>query len=293
MRLGAATITVTSTDDGVAAATDVTVEGTTLSITAGGGQANAVPEEKSGPGQQQSSATDSTASTTPSPKGINAGVSFTQDSGTVTINAADEGAQAAFVNVSGGALRIASGDDGINTSNGDHTIGGYGEVDSESNDGSVLTISGGEVQVSNANSDGLDSNGSAHVTGGTVLVSGSAGSMDGAVDANGDTTFIGGSVSTAIATGDTVTVTDSSGTARTATAAFSASSFTVLGLTEGTTYTVSTTSGGSTSLAAAALSTGGGPGGGQGGMPGPGGAPGGPGDGQAPGNAPAAPGSGS
>ena len=105
--LGKASITLTSTDDAISATTDVTVKDTTLTITAGGGQANATVEEQAPPGQE------STAdSSTPSPKGINAGVSYTQDSGKVTVNAADEGLQAPFVNVAGGELSIAAGDDG-------------------------------------------------------------------------------------------------------------------------------------------------------------------------------------
>ena len=132
--LGGASITISAGDDGVSATTDVTVAGTTLTITAGGGTANAVAEEQGGPGQQ--AAEDTSAS----PKGVNAAVSYTQDSGTVTIDAADEGIQAVFINVGGGTLNIASGDDGINASNGDLTVAGYGEVDSEADDGSVLTV---------------------------------------------------------------------------------------------------------------------------------------------------------
>ena len=96
-------------------------------------------------------------------------MSYTQDSGTVTIDAADEGIQAVFINVGGGTLNIASGDDGINASNGDLTVAGYGEVDSEADDGSVLTISGGTVQISHTYSDGIDSNGSAATTGGLEI----------------------------------------------------------------------------------------------------------------------------
>ena len=185
--LGKASVTLTSTDDAISATTDVTVKDTTLTITAGGGQANATVEEQAPPGQE------STAdSSTPSPKGINAGVSYTQDSGTVTVNAADEGLQAPFINVAGGELSIAAGDDGINASNGDHVIEGHENADSESDDGSVLTISGGEVEGSYASSDGIDSNGSAYVKGGIVVVSGQAGAMDGSVDANGESQLVGG-----------------------------------------------------------------------------------------------------
>lgn len=317
--LGGAAVSVTAGDDGVAATTDVTVEGTDLTIAAGGGQANATVQAQPGPGQTgadqgatgqgqappdqagsgqagsgqggasgQSPADSASSSddTTAKPKGIDAGVSYTQDSGTVRIDAADEGVQAAFVNVGGGVLTVDSGDDAINASNGDHTIEGYESADSESDDGSVLTISGGQVQLDYAGSDGIDSNGSAFVTGGQVLIGGQAGAMDGAVDANGESTLVGVTGSPGVAEGDTVTVTSADGTSRQLASTVSADYTTVLGLTEGTQYTVSTTSGGSATNTASALSSGVG---GAGGGPGPGG-PGGAGqapDGQGgPGQAP-------
>ena len=276
--LGKASVTLTSSDDAITATTDVTVKDTTLTITAGGGQANATVEEQAAPGQE------STAdSTTPSPKGINAGVSYTQDSGSVTVNAADEGLQAPFINVAGGELSIAAGDDGINASNGDHVIEGHENADTESDDGSVLTISGGEVEVSYASSDGIDSNGSAYVKGGIVVVSGQAGEMDGAVDANGETQLVGVTGSPSVSAGDTLTVTDSSGSqVASVKVDFTATAITVLGLTEGQQYTVATSSGGSATGTASALSAGmGGPmGGGAGGQGGPGGQGGQPGGGQ-------------
>ena len=278
--LGKASITLTSTDDAISATTDVTVQDTTLTITAGGGQANATVEEQAPPGQE------STAdSSTPSPKGINAGVSYTQDSGKVTVNAADEGLQAPFINVSGGELSIAAGDDGINASNGGHVIEGHENADSESDDGSVLTISGGEVEVSYASSDGIDSNGSAYVKGGIVVVSGQAGAMDGSVDAKGESQLVGVTGSPSVSAGDTLTVTDASGSqVASLKIDFTAEEITVLGLTEGQQYTVATSSGGSATGTASALSAGtGGPmGGGAGGQGGQGGQPG-DGQGQQPG----------
>ena len=265
--LGKASVTLTSSDDAIAATTDVTVKDTTLTITAGGGQANATVEEQAPPGQESTA-----ESTTPSPKGINAGVSYTQDSGTVTVNAADEGLQAPFINVAGGELSIAAGDDGINASNGDHVIEGHENADSESDDGSVLTISGGEVEVSYASSDGIDSNGSAYVKGGIVVVSGQAGAMDGAVDANGESQLVGVTGSPSVSAGDTLTVKDSSGSqVASVKVDFTAEAITVLGLTEGQQYTVATSSGGSATGTASALSAGMGGqmgGGGQGGQPG-------------------------
>ena len=209
---------------------------------------------------------------------MNAGVTYVQSSGTVTVDAADEGVQGAFVTVTGGTLSITSGDDGINASNGDYTIEGYENADSESDDGSVLTVSGGTVQIDFAASDGVDSNGSAYVTGGQVLVVGAAGAMDGSVDANGDSQLVGVSGSLSVAAGDTITVTGTDGTSWSVTSVVSDSSLTVLGLTDGVSYTVTTSSGGSFTATASALGagTGGAMGGRPGGAPGDqGGAPGG------------------
>jgi hypothetical protein avisC_06003 len=128
-----------------------------------------------------------------------------------------------------------------------------------------------------------------------VVVSGQAGEMDGAVDANGETQLVGVTGSPSVSAGDTLTVTDSSGSqVASVKVDFTAAAITVLGLTEGQQYTVATSSGGSATGTASALSAGmGGPmGGGQGGQGGPGeqgGQPGGdpgqpPSGGQQPGN---------
>ncbi|MDU0349370.1 carbohydrate-binding domain-containing protein, partial [Actinomyces sp. MRS3W] len=309
--LGAADITITSGDDGVSATTDVTIDGTTLTVTAGGGQANATAEEGGmggmPGGQADAQAAETTADATDStdtedesnvddaakPKGINAGVSYTQDSGTVTLDTADEGLQAAFINVGGGTLTITSGDDGINATNGDYTIEGYETADSEADDGSVLTVSGGQVQVSFTYSDGIDSNGSAYVTGGQVVVSGEAGTVDGAVDVNGESQLIGVTGSPSVSAGDTITVTSADGDSWEMTSVFTSQYLTVLGLSEGVEYTVATTSGGSATGTASALSSGMGMGGnpGQGGQAPSGDMPtdGGMGPGQAPSGADQAP----
>jgi len=232
------------------------VDGTTLSIIAGGGQSNASTVQSQPGWQADPDDTEDESSTDDSvkPKGVNAGVAYSQDSGTVAVDAADEGLQGAFVTVSGGTLTIASGDDGINATNGDYTIEGYENADSESDDGAYLTITGGSVQIDYANSDGIDSNGSASVTGGQVVVAGSAGSMDGAVDVNGESDVVGVTGLPSVAVGDTITVTSSDGTSWTLTSTISSDYVTVLGLTEGTEYTVATTSGGSATGTASALS---------------------------------------
>lgn len=295
--LGEASITITSGDDSLSATTDVTVNGTTLNITAGGGQANATVQEGPGgapggggapagmggqppsggmgqptsggapgdqssngqtaaAGQAASSSSDSTADTsedtTEKPKGINAGVAFAMDAGTVTIDAADEGLQAAFISINGGELDIASGDDGINASDGDYTIEGYENAGTEDDNGANLSVTGGVVQIDYAGSDGIDSNGTAQLTGGIVMVNGTANGPDGAVDVNGESTIYGITGNLSVSKGETVTV--SGGTSSSFAASFDATSVTLVGLTEGTDYTVTSTSGSSISGTATAQS---------------------------------------
>jgi len=116
------------------------------------------------------------------------------------------------------------------------------------------------------------------------VVAGEAGAMDGSVDANGESQLVGVTGSPSVSAGDTLTVTDASGSqVASLKVDFTAEAITVLGLTEGQQYTVATSSGGSATGTASALSAGmGGPmGGGAGGQGGQGGQPG---DGQKSGN---------
>ena len=61
------------------------------------------------------------------------------------------------------------------------------------NDGSLLTISGGELTV-NAGGDGLDSNGTIVISGGTTTVAGPTSNGNGSLDSNGGITYTGGTL---------------------------------------------------------------------------------------------------
>ncbi|MEQ6902494.1 carbohydrate-binding domain-containing protein [Nocardioides sp. YIM 152588] len=71
--------------------------------------------------------------------------------------------------------------------------GGPGGMGGESDTGGVLTISGGDITVT-ADGDGLDSNGSLAITGGTLVVNGPESSGNGAIDVNGSYVIDGGTV---------------------------------------------------------------------------------------------------
>lgn len=121
-------------------------------------------------------------------------------SGTITINAADDGIRAeklleikdgqinitssyeglegSSVTVSGGKISIVSSDDGINAN---------------SNTGAI-TISGGEISIK-AGGDGIDSNGSLTISGGNIVIDISVvGQADTPLDYDGTGTFTGGTI---------------------------------------------------------------------------------------------------
>ncbi len=103
--------------------------------------------------------------------------------GTTTITASHEGVESPYIKVNDGNLYITATDDGFNASFGN---GG------ESNDGSMLTLAGGYIYVSASTGDGLDSNGSITMTGGTVIVHGPSQQPEVAVDYNGTFSLSGG-----------------------------------------------------------------------------------------------------
>lgn len=139
--------------------------------------------------------------------------------GTVDITTSYEGLEAEKVTISGGDIAVTSSDDGVNgsaaddTSTGDTSTdgtdtaadgaqqdaqqdgrqGGFGGgMGGEQDDPDVLvTISGGTLTI-DAGGDGLDSNGSMEITGGTVVVNGPTNNGNGALDVNGTFTVSGG-----------------------------------------------------------------------------------------------------
>jgi len=94
-----------------------------------------------------------------------------------------------------GTIHIKSSDDALNLSAGGDSMGGQGGWGgSSSSSGSYyMYINGGRIYM-NASGDGLDSNGSALMTGGTVLIDGPTNSGNGAIDVNGSFNITGGTI---------------------------------------------------------------------------------------------------
>lgn len=145
--------------------------------------------------------------------GIHAKAYLNINGGTTTIAESYEGLEAAQIHISGGTTQVFSSDDGLNAAGGssfelvdgllvlkdtsssdtEQTFGGRGGM-FEVEDNCDITISGGNLTVTTSNGDGIDSNGSLNVSGGTVLVFGSSSGGEGALDYTGSSSISGGTL---------------------------------------------------------------------------------------------------
>jgi len=125
--------------------------------------------------------------------GIHADASVTIEGGKIVIAKSYEGIEGAVVTVLGGEIDIHADDDGINIAGGhDGSSMASRRQDTFANASKyLLTIHGGSITVT-AEGDGLDSNGSIEMSGGTVIVNGPTASMNGAIDYDGTFRISGG-----------------------------------------------------------------------------------------------------
>lgn len=117
--------------------------------------------------------------------GLKAEVSITIAFTILTISKSYEGIESPVITIHSGDVNIIASDDGFNATKGN---GG------ESNDGSILTINGGNIAVNVSGGDGLDSNGSIVMTAGEVIVRGPSSQPEVAIDYNGTFILSGGLV---------------------------------------------------------------------------------------------------
>ena len=116
--------------------------------------------------------------------GIHADNALTVNDGSVNVVESHEGLEANVITLNGGTIFVNAGDDGLNACKGNVTP--------------MIYVNGGyaEIRTSSGDTDGIDSNGSFAMTGGTVLVlSGSQmGGMSGSVDVDGSVSVTGGTI---------------------------------------------------------------------------------------------------
>lgn len=225
------TISVNAGKDGIQAETALAVEGGTVTVTSGGGSADAVYKTESfgSPFDRDNSADESTDSM----KGLKAGTAITISGGELNIDSMDDTVHAnGNVTIEGGTLRLASGDDGVHADEALVISGGevYISKSYEGLEGSSVEVSGGVIELYahddgvnaaggdnaeyfgfgsngeyyisisggsltiNADGDGLDSNGTIAMSGGTVVINGPTDNGNGALDFDDSFAVSGGTL---------------------------------------------------------------------------------------------------
>ncbi|UZN04524.1 carbohydrate-binding domain-containing protein [Cellulomonas sp. S1-8] len=204
------TTRITSGDDGITAASDVIVSHGDLAVTSGGGVAGTGDGSKGlvgdvsvvvGGGSVVVDASDDAvhsdgtitfadgnATLAAVEDGVDAGERLVVTGGALTVTTSSEGLESKVVEISGGLIGVTATDDAINASDpaAPDSVGAIPGV--------VVTISGGLIVLRAATGDGLDSNGSASITGGTLVVDGPTEFINSAVDVNGTFPITGGTV---------------------------------------------------------------------------------------------------
>jgi len=205
-------ITVTAGDDGLRGKDSLTIEGGTVTVDAGGDALKSDNDEDETRGyvyiaggtvdlaagddgvQAETDIVIAGGATTLEAEddGLKSEVNIVISGGATAVENSYEGVESYYVTIEGGALAVNASDDGINATSGTSTttdIGGIVEED----DGAMVAITGGETTVNSAG-DGIDSNGSVLVTGGSTTVFGSSEDREGALDANGTIVVDSGTV---------------------------------------------------------------------------------------------------
>lgn len=246
IRFDGGTVNVTAGQDGIQAETGMVIADGSITVSSGGGSANASTQTDGGWGNwggfggfggQQSTASDGD---TTSAKGLKASLDITVTGGSVTVDSSDdslhtngsltiaggtlsltsgddgvhadssltitggdltvsksyEGLEALAIAIGGGNIHVTSSDDGINAgggNDGSSVNGRPGQNPFAFTEGAKVEITGGYVVLSAAG-DGLDSNNTVTMTGGTVLVYGPSDSGNGAIDYASGFTMNGGTL---------------------------------------------------------------------------------------------------
>ncbi|MFE4194647.1 carbohydrate-binding domain-containing protein [Paenarthrobacter sp. NPDC056912] len=210
--LASGKVTVDAVDDGIRGKDYTVLLDGAYQVTAGGDGVKADNETDEGRGWLLVSGGALTVNV--GDDGVKAFNTLSVKGGTVTIAKSEEGLEAQHILISGGDTSVTSNDDGVNASGGSSTSTDTGAAPGGGMGGGMgggetvgdytVEVSGGTLTI-NSQGDGLDSNGNATISGGTVVVNGPTNDGNGALDVNGELTVSGGTVAAAGSAGMAVT----------------------------------------------------------------------------------------
>ena len=186
-------ITITSSGDGIQANDSVAIQNAVIGITCGKDGIQSDNEDDISKGYIYISS--GTIDIAAGDDGLTASSSLQIDDGSVNITKSYEGIEGQNIEINGGKISIVSSDDGINAV----SASSSGEM-MQTDGASTLNINGGELHV-RTEGDGVDSNGTFEMTGGTLIVMGPTSGANGSLDVNGSAVITGGTVIMAGASG--------------------------------------------------------------------------------------------
>ncbi|NLC39716.1 MAG: carbohydrate-binding domain-containing protein [Clostridiaceae bacterium] len=127
--------------------------------------------------------------------GIHADGNLTVNAGTIIVNESYEGLEAANIIITGGEIDLTSSDDALNAAGDAEETGGgiFGKNDFSTAGAYSINISGGNIILS-AGGDGIDSNGTISISGGNIQAIINSSPDNGALDADGEISFTGGTI---------------------------------------------------------------------------------------------------
>jgi hypothetical protein len=144
-----ADITVTSTDDSIHSNDTIEINGGTMVLSSGD-------------------------------DGVHADTKLTVNGGSVDVTKSYEGLEAASIYINDGNISVKSSDDSINAAGGNDSSGNFGMSSSSTG---YMEFNGGYVYCENTDDgDGIDSNGSIVINGGTLLINGTSQSDNAPID---------------------------------------------------------------------------------------------------------------